>query len=222
MEKVMLGQILVNYMGSDLLTKFTSKSQYTNVLRLIGTETVKDMPPKTGNSVSSDPEVIAGNTKQEEKTNTPDSQSVEENHNKVAEPGKTTAESQEGDQKNTGSKEETVPSIQSDSKETSENGQLQNSEGSSEKPKKPDISVAKVAVGGDANLPVEEEEIAETVEINKFSNKTAVIVLAMGLGITAILLMFVGCRLRNVKRRLRKGRPMNSNEADYLINGMYL
>ena len=82
--------------------------------------------------------------------------------------------------------------------------------------------MAKVEVGGDADLGVEETPIIERVESNKFSNKTAVIVLAMGLGITAILLMFVGCRLRNVKRRLRKGRPMNSNEADYLINGMYL
>lgn len=53
-------------------------------------------------------------------------------------------------------------------------------------------------------------------------NQGAVIALALGLCVTALLLIFVGCRLRNVKRRLRKGRPMNSNEADYLINGMYL
>lgn len=56
----------------------------------------------------------------------------------------------------------------------------------------------------------------------KASNKTAVVVLAMGLAVTALLLIFVGCRLRMVKRRLRRGRPLNSNEADYLINGMYL
>jgi hypothetical protein len=54
------------------------------------------------------------------------------------------------------------------------------------------------------------------------SNKGAVIALALGLCITAVLLIFVGCRLRNVKKRLRRGRPLNSNEADYLINGMYL
>ena len=46
--------------------------------------------------------------------------------------------------------------------------------------------------------------------------------LALGLAITLILLIFVGCRLRTVKRRLRKGRALHSNEADYLINGMYL
>ena len=54
------------------------------------------------------------------------------------------------------------------------------------------------------------------------TNKMAVVVLALGLAVTAVLLMFVGCRLRMVKRRLRRGRPLNSNEADYLINGMYL
>ena len=54
------------------------------------------------------------------------------------------------------------------------------------------------------------------------SNRGAVVALGLGLAVTAVLLMFVGCRLRNMKRKLRRGRPMNSNEADYLINGMYL
>lgn len=54
------------------------------------------------------------------------------------------------------------------------------------------------------------------------SSKGAIIVLSLGLVISALLLFFVGCRLRTVKKRLRKGRPLNSNEADYLINGMYL
>ena len=66
------------------------------------------------------------------------------------------------------------------------------------------------------------EEAGTLVYHRQLTNKTAVLVLAMGLSITAILLIFVGCRLRNVKRRLRRGRPLNSNEADYLINGMYL
>lgn len=49
-----------------------------------------------------------------------------------------------------------------------------------------------------------------------------IIALSLGLAFTVILLIFVACRLRNVRRRLRKGRPLHSNEADYLINGMYL
>ena len=49
-----------------------------------------------------------------------------------------------------------------------------------------------------------------------------IIALSLGLAFTVIILVFVACRLRNVRRRLRKGRPLHSNEADYLINGMYL
>ncbi|KAK7480368.1 hypothetical protein BaRGS_00028415 [Batillaria attramentaria] len=60
-----------------------------------------------------------------------------------------------------------------------------------------------------------------------FTKETAsmqgpIIALSLGLAFTVILLVFVACRLRNVRRRLRKGRPLHSNEADYLINGMYL
>ena len=62
----------------------------------------------------------------------------------------------------------------------------------------------------------------ENVAVFASTSQGAVVALALGLAITAILLVFVGCRLRNMKRKLRKGRPMNSNEADYLINGMYL
>lgn len=65
------------------------------------------------------------------------------------------------------------------------------------------------------------EEDDQTVVISR-SSKGAVIALSLGLVISALLLFFVGCRLRNVKKRLRRGRPLNSNEADYLINGMYL
>ena len=48
------------------------------------------------------------------------------------------------------------------------------------------------------------------------SNKGAVVALSLGLVITAMLLIFVGFRLRNVKKRLRRGRPLNSNEAEVL------
>lgn len=72
----------------------------------------------------------------------------------------------------------------------------------------------------------EKQEIVSMQEeqtvIISTSSKGAIIVLSLGLVISALLLFFVGCRLRTVKRRLRKGRPLNSNEADYLINGMYL
>ncbi|XP_032195153.1 low-density lipoprotein receptor-related protein 11 isoform X3 [Mustela erminea] len=50
----------------------------------------------------------------------------------------------------------------------------------------------------------------------------AVLPLALGLAITALLLLMVACRLRLVKQRLKKARPITSEESDYLINGMYL
>ncbi|XP_043448531.1 low-density lipoprotein receptor-related protein 11 isoform X3 [Prionailurus bengalensis] len=50
----------------------------------------------------------------------------------------------------------------------------------------------------------------------------AVLPLALGLAITALLLLMVACRLRLVKQKLKKARPITSEESDYLINGMYL
>lgn len=50
----------------------------------------------------------------------------------------------------------------------------------------------------------------------------AVLPLALGVAITASLLLMVACRLRLVKQKLKKARPITSEESDYLINGMYL
>ncbi|XP_006872132.1 PREDICTED: low-density lipoprotein receptor-related protein 11 [Chrysochloris asiatica] len=50
----------------------------------------------------------------------------------------------------------------------------------------------------------------------------AVLPLALGLAITALLLLLVACRLQLVKQKLKKARPITSEESDYLINGMYL
>ncbi|XP_062833563.1 low-density lipoprotein receptor-related protein 11 isoform X1 [Anolis carolinensis] len=50
----------------------------------------------------------------------------------------------------------------------------------------------------------------------------AVLPLALGLAITALLLLMVACRLRLVRQKLKKARPIMSEESDYLINGMYL
>ncbi|KAM3852760.1 low-density lipoprotein receptor-related protein 11 isoform 2-T2 [Vipera latastei] len=50
----------------------------------------------------------------------------------------------------------------------------------------------------------------------------AVLPLALGLAITALLLLMVACRLRLVRQKLKKARPTTFEESDYLINGMYL
>uniref|UniRef100_H3C9I2 Low density lipoprotein receptor-related protein 11 n=1 Tax=Tetraodon nigroviridis TaxID=99883 RepID=H3C9I2_TETNG len=50
----------------------------------------------------------------------------------------------------------------------------------------------------------------------------AVLPLALGLIITALLLLMISCRLRLVRHKLKKARPLSTEESDYLINGMYL
>lgn len=55
-----------------------------------------------------------------------------------------------------------------------------------------------------------------------FGAAGAILPLALGLIITALLLLMIGCRLRLVRHKLKKARPLNTEESDYLINGMYL
>ncbi|XP_017267245.1 low-density lipoprotein receptor-related protein 11 [Kryptolebias marmoratus] len=50
----------------------------------------------------------------------------------------------------------------------------------------------------------------------------AILPLALGVFITALLLLMIGCRLRLVRHKLKKTRPLTTEESDYLINGMYL
>lgn len=50
----------------------------------------------------------------------------------------------------------------------------------------------------------------------------AILPLALGIIITALLLLMIGCRLRLVRHKLKKARPLTTEESDYLINGMYL
>ncbi|KAM9703737.1 low-density lipoprotein receptor-related protein 11 isoform 2-T2 [Menidia menidia] len=50
----------------------------------------------------------------------------------------------------------------------------------------------------------------------------AILPLALGLLITALLLLMIGCRLKLVRHKMKKARPLTTEESDYLINGMYL
>ncbi|XP_013887004.1 low-density lipoprotein receptor-related protein 11 [Austrofundulus limnaeus] len=50
----------------------------------------------------------------------------------------------------------------------------------------------------------------------------AILPLVLGVLITALLLLMIGCRLRLVRHKLKKARPLTTEESDYLINGMYL
>ncbi|XP_039603437.1 low-density lipoprotein receptor-related protein 11 isoform X2 [Polypterus senegalus] len=69
-----------------------------------------------------------------------------------------------------------------------------------------------------ASLSKAEQKIAD----KPLPESGAVLPLALGLAITALLLLMAGCRLRLVRQKLKKARPITSEESDYLINGMYL
>ncbi|XP_066140943.1 uncharacterized protein [Euwallacea fornicatus] len=50
----------------------------------------------------------------------------------------------------------------------------------------------------------------------------AILSLTLGLILTGVMAVLIGCRLRVVRRRLRKGGKGYAHDADYLVNGMYL
>lgn len=52
----------------------------------------------------------------------------------------------------------------------------------------------------------------------------AILSLTLGVTLTCVMAILVGCRLRMVKRRMmrRGGKSPYAHDADYLVNGMYL
>ncbi|XP_069999887.1 uncharacterized protein [Penaeus vannamei] len=76
-----------------------------------------------------------------------------------------------------------------------------------------------------ARLEVNDEQLEMEAREQDAQASGAVLALAMGVCITALLVVLVGCRLRGVRRRLRRHRGSKSlyaHDADYLVNGMYL
>lgn len=62
----------------------------------------------------------------------------------------------------------------------------------------------------------------DTSPPNGHDTNSAVIALTLGLFITAILIVIVGCRMKSFKKRIaRRGRSL-AHDSDYLVNGMYL
>lgn len=85
--------------------------------------------------------------------------------------------------------------------------------------------VKSVAHVSHSRLEVNVEELQMGAREQDAQASGAVLALAMGVCITALLVVLVGCRLRGVKRRLRRHRGPRSpyaHDADYLVNGMYL
>ncbi|PSN57241.1 hypothetical protein C0J52_05001 [Blattella germanica] len=70
---------------------------------------------------------------------------------------------------------------------------------------------------------LEEANFSEMIEEEPGRPSGAILSLALGLCITGIMVVLIGCRLRVVRRRLRRGgKSPYAHDADYLVNGMYL
>lgn len=82
-------------------------------------------------------------------------------------------------------------------------------------------SVDQKQTSQDAGVEIKQEKIEQSFwKMEK--NHGAIVALVLGIVLMTVLLVLAGCRLRHFRKRYRKGRHLNSNEADYLINGMYL
>uniref|UniRef100_A0A1I8IF78 Uncharacterized protein n=1 Tax=Macrostomum lignano TaxID=282301 RepID=A0A1I8IF78_9PLAT len=85
------------------------------------------------------------------------------------------------------------------------------------KPSKPQKPRPLVGLTGQSQA-----ELAELME-NYRQSRTAVVALALGLGLSLVAVLFLTCRIRQLRARFRRGgKALTSDEADYLINGMYL
>lgn len=76
-----------------------------------------------------------------------------------------------------------------------------------------------------ARLEVDLQELELETREQDAQASGAVLALTLGVCVTALLVVLVGCRLRGVRRRLRKhrgGKSPYAHDADYLVNGMYL
>ncbi|XP_075723635.1 uncharacterized protein LOC119168218 isoform X2 [Rhipicephalus microplus] len=75
-----------------------------------------------------------------------------------------------------------------------------------------------------ANMQVSFTQVEQGSRGTEPESGSAVLALTLGLCITGLLLVLVGCRLRLARHRLarRGGRSSLAHDADYLVNGMYL
>ena len=89
---------------------------------------------------------------------------------------------------------------------------------------KPNVSYSHISSNrGSANSPVVAVSyMHDSSQQNGRETNSAVIALSLGLCVTALLIVLVGCRMKSFKRKIaRRGRPL-AHDADYLVNGMYL
>uniref|UniRef100_A0A0A9VV93 Low-density lipoprotein receptor-related protein 11 n=1 Tax=Lygus hesperus TaxID=30085 RepID=A0A0A9VV93_LYGHE len=73
-----------------------------------------------------------------------------------------------------------------------------------------------------ADVRLKESILNIEEDIQSTTPRGAVLSLTMGLCITGIMLILVGCRMRMVSKRMRRGGKGYAHDADFLVNGMYL
>ncbi|XP_058468912.1 low-density lipoprotein receptor-related protein 11 [Solea solea] len=88
--------------------------------------------------------------------------------------------------------------------------------------KQTEIAAPKISQSQTENDDVPVSKPFPAVGGHPVPESAAILPLALGLIITALLLLIIGCRLRLVRHKLKKARPLTTEESDYLINGMYL
>ncbi|KAL7638193.1 UNVERIFIED_CONTAM: hypothetical protein RMT77_011818 [Armadillidium vulgare] len=84
---------------------------------------------------------------------------------------------------------------------------------------------AVVAHASLSRLSVNIEELEREEEDQKSQTSGAILALSLGMIITALLIVLVGCKIRKVKKRVRRRKGLRSpleHDVDYLVNGMYL
>lgn len=80
----------------------------------------------------------------------------------------------------------------------------------------------KMVAKSQSRVEVNLAEVDITRSERSSESSAAILALTLGLSITGLLLVLVGCRLRMIRRRLLRGRSPYAHDADYLVNGMYL
>ncbi|XP_046664368.1 uncharacterized protein LOC124357034 isoform X1 [Homalodisca vitripennis] len=74
-----------------------------------------------------------------------------------------------------------------------------------------------------AELSLTENSFDSDMDGQNVNPRGAILSLTMGLCVTGIMLVLVGCRMRMVRRRMRRGsKSPYAHDADFLVNGMYL
>ncbi|KAK9508237.1 hypothetical protein O3M35_007940 [Rhynocoris fuscipes] len=74
-----------------------------------------------------------------------------------------------------------------------------------------------------AEAKLKETFVEQEIDGHNASPSGAILSLTLGLCLTAFMVIIVGCRMKMVHRRLRRGgKGSYAHEADFLVNGMYL